>query len=512
MAQSDPSFQAQQLVELLAVVSSCEDEATATVAAVECAAQTLEAEVSALVVGGRVATSVGFRAGSVDHDVLVGVAPGRRARLEVPGVGSCAAGAASLGNAEGGLLVIARVGDDDFSVAEHNLIRGMARVLGLTLRMLRTLDAERRRQRLMRHLYGVQRAISRRVPLQQILDTVVGGIREVLGARDDMTALWLLDSEAPGQVVLASTAGLGKERAGRSWRMPVAEAGAVGAAIRTDQLTHRTGYEDAGAALRDLTSRRLVHSLAAPVYENGVVAGGLLICRHHDDRDFMAIEQEKLLAFAEHVSLAITDARTVRDMHQAMQDSLTGLASRALFLQRLQEELDQADQAAGRTAVLFIDLDRFKQVNDTFGHAAGDLLLVGVAERLRRVVRDHDVAARFGGDEFAVMIRDVSDAEHAVDVADRIIAALGAAFPVPGGQADVDASIGIALGEPAELDADELMRRADVAMYQAKRTGRGHAVVFGPELPAGVGRDSMEVDVRRAIEQLTDTWSSSTFA
>jgi diguanylate cyclase (GGDEF)-like protein len=501
VATSSTNIQAQQLVELLAVVSSCQDEASATVAAVERAAQALEAEVSALIVGDQVVTSVGFGTGTAEHDVLIDVAHGQRGRIEIPGIGSCAVGAARLGDAEGGELVIARRGDDDFTVEEYNLIRGMARVLGLTLRMLRTLDAERRRHRLMRQLHGVQRAISRRVPLQQILEMVVTGTREILGSGADTVGLWLLDGDAPGQVLLVSTAGLREEQAGRLWRMPLDQAGAVGSAIATDHLVQCGGYRDAGGTLRDLTDGALGHSMAAPVHENGTVAGCLVFHQHGDDRAFSTMKQEKLLAFAEHVSLAITDARTVREMNEAMHDSLTGLASRALFLDRLQEEVDRS---AGRTVVLFVDLDRFKQVNDTFGHAAGDVLLISVAERLQGVIRDRDVPARFGGDEFAVMLRDVPSVRHAVEAANRIVAALSAPYPVPGGAADISASIGIAVGDPTGLDADEMMRRGDVAMYQAKRNGRGCVVVFEAAMDTNPGNTTLEADVRRAINHLTN--------
>ena len=136
---------------------------------------------------------------------------------------------------------------------------------------------------------------------------------------------------------------------------------------------------------------------------------------------------------------------------------------------------------------LFIDLDRFKQVNDTFGHNAGDVLLVGVAERIQAAIRACDVAARFGGDGFAVMLRGAVSEEHMRDVSARIIASLHQPFPVPGGTAGIDASIGIALVEGERVEAEQLLHRADVAMYQAKRTGRGRSVLFCADPISGFG-------------------------
>ncbi|MEN3305183.1 MAG: hypothetical protein V7603_1385 [Micromonosporaceae bacterium] len=474
MAGSGSSFEAQQLVELLSVVSSSQDEETATQAAIERAAQALEAETSALVVAGRAVRSVGFPAGSNDHDLLATVGLGRHVRLDISGIGSCAAAAAALGDRDESRLVIARRGAD-FSVEEHNLIRGMARVLGLTLQMLRTLDAERRRQRHMEQLYRIQRAISRRVPLSDVLGMIVDGVRDVLGAEDDFVGLWLIDPMEPGLLTLAAS--VGSSAAQERWprRLPIADAGAMGRVVQTDEVVHH-GAQAPGAALARLMPND-TGCLAVPVHENGQVAGGLLISRREDQPSPKA-DQEKMLSFAEHVSLALTDARTLSDMNEAMHDSLTGLASRALFLDRLSNELAHMDRGDTALALLFIDLDRFKQVNDTFGHNAGDVLLVGVAERIQAAIRACDVAARFGGDEFAVMLRGAVSVENTRDVSARIIASLHQPFPVPGGTADIDASIGIALVEGERVEAEQLLHRADVAMYQAKRTGRGRSVLF----------------------------------
>ena len=171
---------------------------------------------------------------------------------------------------------------------------------------------------------------------------------------------------------------------------------------------------------------------------------------------------------------------------QALKDGLTRLANRRLFRDRLGHALARGQRNRGLLAVLYIDLDGFKGVNDELGHAGGDHLLTLVAERLRAVIRPSDTAARLGGDEFAVLVEDVIAEAEASYIAERILAALATPFAVHGTEVTVGASIGIALNTPgAELD--DLLNNADAAMYAAKSEGKGRCVVFGtrPEATAG---------------------------
>jgi diguanylate cyclase len=174
-------------------------------------------------------------------------------------------------------------------------------------------------------------------------------------------------------------------------------------------------------------------------------------------------------------SLAERDTLAARLRHQAFHDGLTGLPNRALYTERLDAALYTAATTGGEVAVMLIDLDDFKLVNDAWGHAAGDTLLRVVADRLRTCVRAADTVSRIGGDEFAVLLEPLPGSD-AREIAARIVAAVEAAVPVEGGSAQVGASVGIALSRPGPEgygDGEALLREADHAMYEVKRGGKG---------------------------------------
>ncbi|HET7677681.1 MAG TPA: EAL domain-containing protein [Candidatus Limnocylindrales bacterium] len=187
--------------------------------------------------------------------------------------------------------------------------------------------------------------------------------------------------------------------------------------------------------------------------------------------------------------------------HQAFHDPLTDLPNRALFKDRVQHALDRGRRDGTGVAALFIDLDNFKTVNDSLGHEAGDRLLVGVAARLRRVLRTSDTAARLGGDEFGLLLEEI-EASTAERAALRIRDALADPFLIDGQEVFTSASIGIAVAGPGAEDVDGLLRSADIAMYRAKQAGVGHFRKFEPAMHAAA-RDRLELDadLRRALER-----------
>ena len=188
--------------------------------------------------------------------------------------------------------------------------------------------------------------------------------------------------------------------------------------------------------------------------------------------------------------------------HLAFHDSLTGLANRALFANRVEHALIRSARRREPMAVLFLDLDDFKTVNDTLGHADGDELLGTVAERLRQCLRAGDTPARLGGDEFAVLLEELNGRQEAVAVAHRILDALRPPVVLQGREVTIGASIGIAVSRSGDEGADVLLRNADVAMYTAKNQGKNRYVTFAPEMHRQiVERLGLRDDLRRALDR-----------
>jgi len=189
--------------------------------------------------------------------------------------------------------------------------------------------------------------------------------------------------------------------------------------------------------------------------------------------------------------------------HQAFHDPVTHLANRALFNERVRHAVARTLREGIGMAVLFIDLDDFKTVNDSLGHAAGDRVLMEVAQRISASIRAADTAARFGGDEFAVLLEDVQDLQAAAETAERILEALGEPLELEHNNLAVRASLGISVAEPGTAtDADELIRNADAAMYIAKADGKGGYRMFEPAMhEAVVARLELRADLQRALNR-----------
>ena len=207
---------------------------------------------------------------------------------------------------------------------------------------------------------------------------------------------------------------------------------------------------------------------------------------------------------AREAAFSLENARLYDEIHeQAFRDALTGLANRRLFLDRLSHSLDRLrGRSAARVAVVFLDVDNFKHLNDRLGHAAGDEVLQALGERLRQAIRPGDTAARLGGDEFAILLEDVPDEREALAVAERLLAAIGAPIPMAEGSPRVAASIGVAFSGGPGDSAEDLLRNADIAMYAAKAAGRGRIELFHPELlERAAARSDLDARLRGAVER-----------
>jgi diguanylate cyclase (GGDEF)-like protein len=241
---------------------------------------------------------------------------------------------------------------------------------------------------------------------------------------------------------------------------------------------------------------------AAPLIAEGVVIGAFIVANKlgnvsaltEDDLAILTTLAGQVSVSLEKGSLedslaAVTELKEEL-RHQALHDSLTMLANRALFTEKVEQALELSKDRIRFVGVMFLDLDDFKVVNDSLGHAAGDQMLVAVAGRLQAACRPGDTVARLGGDEFAVLLEDITNTSEAIAVAGRIIESLAGVFAIDGKKVTTRASIGLAFAEHDESPL-QLLRNADAAMYAAKRNGKGTYQVFEP---------SMHIEVHKRLE------------
>ena len=219
--------------------------------------------------------------------------------------------------------------------------------------------------------------------------------------------------------------------------------------------------------------------------------------RVFDIRDLGAVDNQIEIFLVQEVTEIKNKTKELE--HQALHDSLTGLPNRALLLERLNQAIRVAQREYKMVALFMMDLDRFKEVNDTLGHHFGDLLLKEVADRLRFTLRDSDSVARFGGDEFAILLT-LKNEERAIRVANKIISAIDKEFILEGHSVSTEISIGIAMFPEHGDDPSMLMKRADIAMYVAKKAHAGFAFYDSRQDPHSINRLSLMGDLRHAIE------------
>ncbi|HET7686350.1 MAG TPA: sensor domain-containing phosphodiesterase [Candidatus Limnocylindria bacterium] len=500
----------QQLTEFLAAIGATGSRAAALRLAVERVAEAVEAEVAAVMVDGRVAAQVGFASTGVPGSSLRRIAAGDDP-VELPGLGRCRSAAGRLDGEGDAWLVVARAGDDAFNSEDRALLRGMARILTLALRNLRLLTDERRtrrtsqrqaretrqRQRLLEALARVQRLIVDRAPQQQILDRLVSDVGRLVG--DPVVGLRLLEPDGTLRVVAAH--GIDPS----TFRVVVGGtpgSGAGGLALAEDRLVVIEDYPRHPMATPTLVERGLQAAAAAPIRADGRPIGSLVVASTLRGRQYGDTELEALTAFAELASLAITDAeRTEHMLHSALHDALTGLPNRSLFSDRLAQRLMPTRRRRSPAAVLFIDIDDLKRVNDTLGHLAGDMALVEVGRRLTSSIRVGDTVARMAGDEFTVLMDGVEDEQDALAAADRLAAVLRRPLQVADRSLTLTASIGVRLAQAGQDRTDDVLRGADLAMYEAKARGGGGVSLFHPELDQRAARRlELESDLRTALD------------
>ncbi len=516
-AATDATWSTHQLSGFLESVAACETEDEAIRAAKQWSSEALEAEVAAVMTHGHLIMSLGFPEGDTPLDQLLALAGGKASTITVDGLGVLSAIAATVEELDGAIL-LARSGVEGFQADEVGLLRAMARTLSMTLRSIRMLERERmlrelgemraeenarlvsllqERQAFLERLSKIQLSISRRAPLPKVLDAIVAGAHELLG--DEVVLLRLIDRDDPLFMTVVSSVGVSRSMLANIGRLPLTE-GAAGRSIREDRLITLDDYPESPMAIKDFAEANLKTAMAAPVHENARPVGSIIVASYKQDRIYTPTEREMLLTFAHHASMALNDARAVDEMRTlAYHDALTGLPNRALFAEHLDRALANARRAGTQLAVLFLDLDRFKLVNDSLGHGMGDRLLASVGERLQRSLRASDLPARFGGDEFAVLIENAST-EGASTLAEALCHVFQEPYQIDGHELTVTASIGVAVDFAGAGTAEALLRNADLAMYRAKLDRPGHHMLYETDMHAVVSdRVQLEGDLRRAV-------------
>jgi len=511
-----PGWATRQLSEFLTLVTNFDDESTGTARLVERATEVMDADATVLVERNEIVAVSGPASHSLAFADLRPVLSGRTSHLDLGERGQASVLAIPVGDADLRFLVIARTAE--FLPAEAELADGLGRVIALGSRTRglvdeerslrasseshaaengRLLEALRARQMMLERLATIQRAIVAQKPIHDVFDKVVAAACELLGDRAGMIRMRDMDGSDRSTVV--SSVGLSSEFLSSGRR--VSDPGLGASAMTEGHLVVVDKETDPFVRQLPELWRRdgLYAGMAAPVLQGSTVMGSVGVGSDDPNRSYTAREQQTLLALAEHSSLALNHARALNDVaHEAFHDSLTGMPNRALFLDRLSFAVGRAARSGKPAGVLFVDLDDFKTINDSLGHRAGDELLCAVAHRLEASLRPSDTIARFGGDEFAVLIEEIDDSADAATAAGRILDALADPIAVGGREVYVGASVGIAAGPE---DAETLLRDADLAMYRAKAEGKGRYRAYAPHMHTDiVERLEMEIDLKRALE------------
>ncbi len=347
-------------------------------------------------------------------------------------------------------------------------------------------------------LAEIDRLILSSEETESVIATVLRRIGELIAG--SCTSVMLLDHDNPGLAHIYAPAPEAPERV-------VAARHELQAADCATLEGLQNGFwtdprEDRAAYLARQRARAVMAAYVQPIHWRGAVCGALVLGQPgpsalgEDDR-------KHVRDFADRVAVAISSAWRDEQLYvQAHFDTLTGLPNRSLLKDRLTQEIARCVRESGSFAVLFIDLDHFKDVNDALGHTSGDAALREAARRISRCLRDSDTVSRLGGDEFNVVLTQLQDPQDAGRIAENVIRSLSEAFVIDGQSSFLSASIGIALYPQDGRSADELIKNADTAMYRAKAGGRGQAVYFEEAMNAeAVSRVTLGRELRRAIDQ-----------
>jgi diguanylate cyclase (GGDEF)-like protein len=405
-----------------------------------------------------------------------------------------------------------------FFPEERRLFAAYARQAAVALDAATALDEARRRGETASALLGLSRSLAQATSTDEVAQRLAEAVLTVIGGDRSSVFLWDPEGEQLVFQARASTNDVEPSITGR-YSVSMADTPVLGKMLRTRQPQH-VRRSTADPFVQDhLEAIDAEEMLAVPIQNRGELLGAIAAMRSTSlptaiDRKaladrFVGIADQAALAF-EKVRLLEQEREAVRRLrhnelhirHMAYHDALTELPNRRHFAESLQSCLDRARAEGRQMAVLFCDIDRFKNVNDSLGHTKGDTLLQAAAERLKTCVRDSDTLARLGGDEFTVLVRDVAGPEEAATIAERILAALHDPFDLDGQELFLSASVGVALYPDDGEDAQTLLKNADTAMYGAKLAGRDSQLRYAPAMNARAGQLlELEADLHEAVRK-----------
>ncbi len=389
-----------------------------------------------------------------------------------------------------------------FFPQERIVLQAYARLAAAALDSASALDDARRQARTARALLDLSNSLAQLATTDDMAANIVRALPAVIGC--DRAAVALFEPGTPyGRVVATTGYSTNDEVRLRSMEVPVPRPRAGDTAV-TVWDRESAAHLNVLPMLMDELGAAAVATIPIIVNEErvGLVVGDVVERpeRMIDDPELAG----RLRGVASQATIAIRNARLLEGIrHQALHDSLTGLPNRTLILDRVEQMQARARRSGAETAVLFLDLDGFKQVNDTLGHEAGDQLLKAVAARLLTTLREGDTIARLGGDEFVVLVDGATPNGSAELVAERLLEVLRKPFEIDDVARPtvcITASIGIARGN--RISATDLLRDADIALYEAKAAGRDRYVSFQREMQTAVeDRLTLELDLRGALER-----------
>ncbi len=404
-----------------------------------------------------------------------------------------------------------------FFADDRRLFAAYARQAAMALESATALEEARRRGESASALLDLSRRLTHAATSDEVAQQLADAVPAVIGAHRASVLWWDPETEVMSFRTrslrnILPTPGLS------TYTIALSDTPVLADMVRTLQPQHVTRTTADPYLLGQLEAAGAEEMVAVPIQSGGELLGAVTALRNSPmpatDRAALA---ERLEGLADQAALAFEKVRLLeqeraavrrlrrneqRIRHMAYRDALTDLPNRRHFSEALERSLHDAEVAEEQLALLFCDLDRFKNVNDSLGHAQGDALLRAAAARLKGTVRHSDTLARLGGDEFTLLVHDVSGPGEAEETAERILAALRDPFRIDGQELFLSASVGVALYPEDGRDAPTLLKNADTAMYRAKVAGGNQAVRYAPAMNASARQLlELEADLHEAVRQ-----------